>query len=194
MNYDFDERLAFSHSQRERTDEKTIMKMLRGCVSVETTEIEENRKGIDYIATLGGGAKIGIDAKARDAGCSKYWKYDEPEFALEVWSVKPRGLFNTPPEQAKKGWTLDDAKETEYILFTFDPKDSIDAYLLPFQLLRVALLDNGRNWWNIYRHETQTSFRGPSGWESECLFVPASTVTYAIYEVSKTQIAPCTKP
>ena len=91
MTYDFDERLAFSKGKRQSTDETTILSLLDGCVTVTASSTELDRRGVDYVATLRGGAEVYIDAKTREQGCSKYWKNSEPELAIEIWSVLPGG-------------------------------------------------------------------------------------------------------
>jgi hypothetical protein len=147
--------------------------MLDGCVSVEIALTEMDRLGIDYIASLRGGAQVYIDAKARDVGCSQWWK-GEPELALEDWSVVRE---NGNP--GKVGWTLDESKQTNLVLFTFDPEDTQLCYLVSFQLLRVAFRRNYNPWLRQYKQDTQQS----PGWRSHCVFVPVSVVFDAICDV-----------
>jgi len=183
--YDFEEQLAFSKGKRQKTDTATIQQMIAGCVSVEIAPTEMDRAGIDYIAILRGGAQIFIDAKARDAGCSQYWK-DGPELALEDWSVIPEN-----GRRGKVGWTLDEGKQTNLVLFTFDLQDTEQCFLLSFQLLRVAFRHNYRQWREQYKNDTQCS----NGWRSHCIFVPASAVFDAIQLASTGVIgAPTSNP
>jgi hypothetical protein len=179
VKYGFDERLSFSRGQREASDVATLMAMIPGCVSVTKTDVEMDRRGVDYIAELRRGDQLWIDAKARDKGCSKYWK-GEPEVALETWSVAPGGRYQTDSASAVVGWTLTEAKHVDLILFTFDPQDCRDAYLLSFPLLRAAFRRHGRRWETTYRVERQES----DGWESECMFVPISAVFDAVNQIS----------
>lgn len=125
-----------------------------------------DKSGVDYIATLKNGAQILIDAKTRMKGCSKYWK-GEPELALEMWSVK---------EQRKIGWTLKEDTQCDYILYTFPKEDSDRYYFIPFQLLRIAFLKNGRNWYSTYGSKLQLNH----SYHSEAIFVPASVVLQAV--------------
>lgn len=155
--------------------------MLKGCVKVDSTEddTETDISGVDYWATLRGGAVVGIDSKSRTAGCGEFWKHDEPELALEKWSQT--GRFG----HAQVGWTLDESKQTDYTLHTFDPADSDQAYLLPFQLLRIAFKRNCRGWFRGFFHAKQVSTRNGNTWESECVFVPVSVVLDAITDTMK---------
>ncbi len=174
--YGFSERLAFSQGVVAETCEATLISMIPGSVSVEKTDTETDKTGIDYVVTLRRGATINVDHKARDAGCSAYWD-NGPELALELWSVKP--CERVP--QGITGWTLDEAKATDYTLHTFDAADTDAAYLLPFHLLRKAYRENFGAWNREYKRATQQSF----GWQSECVFVPAAEVTSAIMRAMK---------
>ena len=176
MTYDFQERLAFSQGARCETDAKTIMALLDGCQSVAENKSIGNDNGIDYVATLRKGTEVFIDAKTREKGCSKYWKNNEPELAIEKWSVMPGGKFNLDPLRAKAGWTIDESKATDMILYTFDPSDCSTAFLLPFQSLRMASRRMIGNWMNRFKVDVQTS----GSWQSQAVFVPASEVILAI--------------
>lgn len=174
MKYNFQERLNFSKGKRQESDQLTIMQLLDGCANVATTDVELDRLGVDYIATLRKGAEVYIDAKTREEGCSRFWKKNEPELAIEVWSVVPGGKYNT--KTGRVGWTLDEAKITDMILYTFSESDCGTAYLFPFQSLRMATRRNVRNWMNRFKVDTQDS----GSWESQAVFVPASEVIIAM--------------
>jgi len=174
MTYLFDERLRFSKGRRQVMDTETIRQMIDGCVDVVVAEVEQDREGIDYIATLRGGAKLFIDAKARDSGCSRFWN-NGPELALEDWSIVPENGM-----QGKAGWTLDESKLTDLVLFTFDLTDTDVCYLLSFQLLRIAFRRFYWDWKRQYKNDVQHS----DSWRSHCIFVPAEVVMNAISAVS----------
>lgn len=184
-HYEFDERLAFSKGVVAATCKDTIRDMVPGCIDVKETTTAMDKTGVDYIATLRRGAVVYIDHKAREKGCGKYWKRRkdgtrEPEIAVELWSVRP-----TDTQPGKRGWTLDEAKRTHYTLHTFDPQDSREAYLLPFQLLRKAYRENFTRWNNTYKHGVQDS----GGWKSECVFVPAKAVLTALTQAMHDRLA-----
>lgn len=171
MTYDFDERLAFSQGQRVNSDIELLKRAIPHCVEVVKTDTETDKQGIDYIVRLEGGAEIGVDVKTRDKGASKYWDYGEAELALELWSVCPVNDIT-----GKKGWTLSDKTNVDFILYTFNEADWNKFYLLPYQLLRMAFLHNGHSWVKKYPRKRQTS----NSWESEAIFIPASVVMEAI--------------
>ena len=77
----------FSYSQDQiDSDIAKIKNYFPNCSEVVRAKIDDDKQGIDYIATLKGGAQIFIDAKTREKGASCYWKHGEPELALEIYS------------------------------------------------------------------------------------------------------------
>ena len=173
MSYNFKERLAFSKGNRQESDLDTIKSILDGCQSVVPACAELDKKGVDYVATLRRGAEVFIDAKTRQRGCSRFWR-GEPEVAIELWSVMPGGKYGVTC--GKTGWTLDEAKITDAVLYTFDRSDCQTAFLLPFQHLRMAARRMIRTWFNRFKVDIQDS----GTWESQAVFVPISEVLAAI--------------
>lgn len=162
MMHDFYEKLEYSLGEQEQFDIGLLRHIIPGCQSVTKTNVETDRSGIDYIATLRRGAQINIDAKTRERGASRFWTHGEPELALEIWSVV----------NIKTGWTLDEKSNVDYILYTFDRADTNKFYFLPFQLLRSAFVNNYDNWRSTYIVKKQRNY----SWTSEAVFVPASVV------------------
>lgn len=179
--HDFKEMLDFSIGRQQYTDIATIQQMIPGCIKVEKTDPEMDRDGVDYIAHLRGGAEVLIDGKNRAPGASRYWK-GEPEVALEKWSVRPGGKYNA--EQAV-GWTLNESRDVDYILFTFDPDDCEYVYLFAFQLLRMAFRKYCLIWFEQFPHAVQESQFNGRRWESECVYVPINVAYDAVREVSQ---------
>lgn len=173
--YDFSDQLQFSKGARCDRDIDTIMAILPGCIHVREASTELDKKGVDYVATLRGGAEVLIDAKTRAAGCSKYWRA-HPELAIERWSVMPGGKYGTPDDRAKAGWSLDEAKITDMILYVWDVEDCETAFLIPFQTLRIATRQNCHKWFKRFKSDVQDS----GSWQSEAVFVPAPEVIRAL--------------
>ena len=171
--FDFEERLAFSKGFRSERDEMTIRNLISGCIEVRTAPKSMDLVGVDYIATLRRGATLNVDVKAREVGCSQFWSKGEPELSLEIWSVKPEN-----GNIGKAGWTLDESKVTDYTLHVFDPSDTDEVFLLPFQLLRMAFRKYLPVWSRHCRVASQSSNGGQ--WLSQCVFVRAWCVIDAI--------------
>lgn len=178
MRHDFQQKLAFSKGKRQAADLETIKAMILGCVSVVATDEHTDREGIDYVATLRGGATINIDAKTREPGCSRYWRRHQPELALEIWSVKPSRLGD--PRQ-KAGWTLSEKSNVDLVFYSFPPEDCDEVFLLPFQHLRIAFRTFYDKWKQFYDIKPQDN----GTWTSEAMFVPASAVEEGIAAVSR---------
>lgn len=179
MIHDFVDKFEFSLGKREQFDMELLKESITGCVDIKKTDEETDKAGVDYIATLRRGAKVLVDAKARDKGASKYWKNGEPELALEIWSVCP-----SENSEGKVGWTLNENSEVDLILYTFDPSDCNSFYLIPFQNLRLAFIKNFREWKSKYGVKEQESKKEESGknWTSKAIFVPASVVIRSVSE------------
>lgn len=200
--------IGFSKGRRQDTDLDTIRQWIPGATDIRIAHIDEERLGIDYVVTLREGATVHVDGKARRVGCSAHWRCPvtriaarrcrchacrdggDPEMALELWSVRPTYLPldrdewtyhpHNPPEGVT-GWTLSEEKETDAILFTFDPRDTPYCYLLPFQHLRVAFRRHYHVWQSRFESAVQRTTRRDGSWYySECLFVPARDVLYAV--------------
>lgn len=178
----FDERLTFSKGRRQESDEATLAVLFPKSVEVVKTGTTEDRAGVDYVVTLRRGARLLVDAKARDQGCGRFWRQG-PEVALETWSVLAGGKYSTPSDRAKVGWTLDESKDVDLILFTFHTDDHELAYVRPLPMLREAFRRNHKNWMQRFKIDTQDSGR----WQSQCVFVPLTVVDQAIESASKTQ-------
>jgi hypothetical protein len=174
MIYDFHTMLQISRGVREANDLETLKALLPGCIDVHKTDLEQDRSGVDYLATLRRGAVVKIDGKTRTPGCSKWWRNSIPELALEKYSVIP-----CEGNTSKTGWTLSESSEVDYILFTFDPRDSSEVFLYPFQLLRSAFRAEIKAWYRLYRVAQQES----DTWMSECVFVPEPIVWKAVRHI-----------
>lgn len=181
--YEFEDKLAYSKGIARATAKETIKALFgESCVSVDEATMEQERVGIDWVVTLRRGAKVNVDNKLREPGCSKYW-HNGLDLALEIWSVVP-GSCTRDPKVKATGWTLDEKKQTDYTLHTFDPSDTHLVYLLPFQLLRKAFVANFGAWTKKYPRHIQHNTRKEDGskYWSQCVFVPVEVIIAAINE------------
>jgi hypothetical protein len=165
----------------QKTDMAAIKSKLTGCVDIRPAKNDEDRAGIDYIATIKGGGEVYIDLKTRAAGCSKYWKARSrkgeiiPELAIETWSVCP----NRRRPNGEVGWTFDCRKKTDLILYRFDPQDYGDPFLVPFQILRMAAEQRRDDWALCCKIDRQRNH----SYFSESIFVRADWVMNAMNTV-----------
>lgn len=167
---DFLKDLEYSMGERERFDIDLLKRVIPNTVSVHKTDVFMDKKGIDYVVRLEGGALINVDAKTRR---SVQFVDGSPELALELWSVVPRN-----GNGGKAGWTWNTETNVDLILYTFPSHLWNKFYLFPFQHLRMAFVRNGKQWLKAYRHSVQKN----GAWDSACLFVPAYEVVRAVSE------------
>jgi hypothetical protein len=162
----------------QESDMAAIKVKLDGCVNIRPAKDNEDRAGIDYIATIKGGREVYIDLKTRTQGCSKYWKARArsgeiiPELAIETWSVCP----NNRCPNGEIGWTLDYRKKTDLILYRFDPSDYRDPFLVPFHQLRMAAQRKKDDWKMTCKIDRQRNH----SYYSESIFVRADWVSNAV--------------
>lgn len=187
-SYDFPERLAWSKARRQESDIDTLRAMFPKAVSVTKTGEDEDRAGTDYLIELRRGAVLRVDAKARDKGSRQWWK-GGPEVALELWSVMPGGKYKTPSGRCVVGWALDESKEIDLILYTFDPAEHEFAYVRPFSLIRETFRRNCQEWREQYKTAPQDNAK--RRYESECMFVPLVVLDQAIEAMSRRRSALC---
>ena len=173
MMSDFIKDLEYSLGERQRVDCELLQRVIPNCIGVEKTNAELDKRGIDYIAKLDGGATINIDAKARRKGAVK--QGDEPRLALELWSVCPDRKNG---KEGKVGWTCSRETDVDMILYTFDKEECDKFYLVPFQHLRMAFQSKYPTWKQKYPARIQHN----KTWCSKAMFVPASEVISAITE------------
>lgn len=129
--HDFSERLAYSHAQSDQPwwrhvyEEAFAAPGLAGMADVRQDGWAQ-RGGIDRVLTLADGTTLTVDEKVRER--------DYGDICLEYLSDERR---------RKRGWVCKDLT-CDYIAYAVVP--SATCYLLPFQLLRRAWRQKGRDW------------------------------------------------
>lgn len=167
---DFSACLEYSLGEREQFDISILKRHFFRVKSIEKTDVETDKTGIDYVATLYDGSHFTIDAKTRQEGCSRYWKDNTPELCVEEYSDKEREVI---------GWLFKNSENhPDYILYTFHKHDSNRYYLIPYQLLRRA----AKRYWAAWVHDYGVKEQKNHGWTSTAIFVPAPVLLKAIYE------------
>lgn len=161
--YGFQEQLRWSEGIVANEDDLTriLRSRIPGCIEVERAALSDDRQGTDYWAHRDHGLRpLSIDLKARSEDPMETRGLDD--VALETWSVI---------EHRKPGWTRDETKQTDYILWLWQPTKRF--LLVPFPALCKCFQHYWRTWCNEYGPPyTQDS----GGWHSECVFVPRSVL------------------
>lgn len=146
-------------------DKQLILKLFPNAVRIVKTPIDKgDDHGIDYYVYLGGGIRYTVDVKRRTKGCRKYWKNGWPDLQMEIWSNK---------EKRQIGWTLDDTKQTDIVIFSYDDSDFEKSIWFWFKELVAVFRMNFRIWYKMYFHKKQTQAQG---FHSLVLFVPFDVV------------------
>jgi hypothetical protein len=166
ISYGFAERLAFSHGQTRNAKIETILLAeIPGAVSVEKAELADDRNGTDYWVNRQNGHALSVDAKVR----AQDWTLrGADDLALEVWSVV---------ERKKLGWTRDQNKQTDYIIWLW--ADTGRWCLVPFPMLCSVARRMMPKWCQSYKTAEQWT---PDGqYHSMCVFVPRRVVWAEMY-------------
>jgi hypothetical protein len=144
---------------------------LPGTIAVEKAEESDDRNGIDYWAVRSNDRPLGVDVKFRRI--DPVQEYGKDDLALETYSSVKKG---TP------GWTRDERKHTDYILWVFGPTGRV--VLIPFPLLCGVFQENWREWRGLYGPPRCQQSNGGGGrtWVSEHIYVPRVKVWRGIYD------------
>lgn len=148
-----------------------IADILMGNIPSATTAVRagtrDDRRGTDWWVNTQSGSQLSVDAKVRSQDYSLRG-YDD--LALETWSVI---------ENEKVGWTLDETKRTDYVLWLWTKTGR--WALVPFAMLQGVFKREHKAWVQQYgAHQQRTAWRG-GHYHSECVFVPRREVWAAIY-------------
>jgi hypothetical protein len=122
QRYEFDERRAMSSGVASSTSiEAILLANIPGAVAVRAADEAADRMGTDWWVDHVSGHSQSVDAKVREEDFARKGCDD---LALETLSVVERN---------KVGWTLDETKRTDYILWLW--KDTQRWCLVPFPML-----------------------------------------------------------
>lgn len=162
--HSFERRLAHADRPevRKRVDE--ILRVDLDAVHVERAEIQDDKRGVDFWAVLRSNRKQGIDLKLR--------RRDWGDLYVELVS---REAEDAP------GWTVDNKKITDYILFLWPDRH----LLIPYPQLRATVRRNE----TAYRERFGTlwakseTYAGAT-WRTENCAVPEGVLFFDMFGIS----------
>ena len=172
--YGFKERMALSQGISDQKDfAQILIANIPAALAVQKASNEHDRQGTDYWITRKNGGPLSVDVKVRLTDFAyKCGKNQADDLALEYWSVQ---------EARVVGWTLDQRKMTDYIMWYW--ADSGRWCLMPFPLLSAVFAQNVTEWVGEYRKACQKTTRADgSHYHSWCVFVPRNVVWMAIQQ------------
>lgn len=167
QTYAFTDTLRMSRGYAaEASIESVLLGQIPGALEIVRSTAAEDRSGTDYWVKRECGRDLSVDAKVRAQDWASKGKDD---LALETWSVVERRIV---------GWTLNPAKQTDYILWLW--KDTGRWCLVPFPMLCAAANKHVSAWSREYQVARQ--YTDDRQYHSECVFVPRRVVWRAIYD------------
>ncbi len=148
-----------------------LMREIPGATSVMRATVEQDKKGTDFWVWRKCRRPLSVDVKVRKID---YTKFQPPDYAddlaLETFNVI---------EQSVPGWTRDENKQTDYILWFW--KDTGRWALVPFVLLCIVFRRKWEEWKLQYAPYVQRTPWNGADFHSECVFVPRKVVWREIY-------------
>lgn len=169
--FDFDERLRMSEGYAGGAGVRGILlDCIPGALHAYKAAKANDRMGVDWWVEMSSGHHLAVDLKVRQEDFSTK-NPPRDDLALETLSVV---------EANKVGWTRDENKRCDYILFLW--QDTGRYCLMPFPLLCRVFQQNWETWRAQFK-PCQQSTRGAYGtYRSECVFVPRKLVWQEIYK------------
>ena len=150
--HDFKERLAFSEGiQPGGAVMGAVMQMVPGANRVRRASTNEDKSGTDFWVDRDHGLPpLSIDMKNR--GFCPIAKYKSDDACIETTSVyRGTGPNYQDEHRHKIGWTLDAAKRTDYIVYTWPANNGVRYWIVPFPPLCSAALRYWREWARKYK-------------------------------------------
>lgn len=161
--FNFGEQIKMSHGIALSLDFRAILLgELPNAIDVLQSSESDDKNGTDWWVIRQYNKPLSVDLKARSKDFGK------DDLALETWSAV---------ETKKVGWTRDDKKATDYILWFWN--DTRRWCLVPFPMLCRIFSINWERWQNIYKSALQKT-DCENSYHSECVFVPRKVVWLAI--------------
>lgn len=158
--HDFKDRLAFSEGVEMGGDVLSrIAEMVPNATSILRAEVEDDRNGTDYwIERTHGLPPVSIDVKHRSFCPIERWQSDDA--CIETTSVyKGERQPWDDALRVKVGWTLNYAKRTDFIVYTWPTADGGTRFwTVPFLPLCAASRANWRAWAAQYKERPAGNF------------------------------------
>jgi len=168
--YGFSDQLVMSQGQSVSKDIIGILiSNIPAAVAAYPAHESNDRNGTDWWVELRTGKHLAIDCKVR----STDWTVrndPQDDLALETWSVMEKQIV---------GWTRDQNKRTDYVLFFWG--DTGRWCLLSFPMLCRVFETKWREWEWQYKTAQQYTPNAGGGYHSQCVFVPRREVWSEIY-------------
>lgn len=177
--HDLRERLDFSEGIEIEEDIVIAMRrIIPGCERIIRANTSEDRQGTDYWAIRKRYTGhpplrwISFDVKHRSYCPIEKWKSDDA--CIEYCSVHRNGECQSP------GWTIDERKRTDYIVYTWPYGVNGRRYwIVPYHPLNIAAQINLGQWMQIYK----TGKADNEGYVTLSVYPPRRVIAKAMKEL-----------
>lgn len=138
--HDFHERLNFSEGvELNQNILRHIYEMIPGAIDLERADKRDDKNGTDYwIRREHGLPNVSIDMKNREF--CPIERFNRDDACIETCSVFQNG------ERRKIGWSLDESKRTDLIVYTWPNPKGRRFWIVWFPLLCQAARLNWEEW------------------------------------------------
>lgn len=168
MTFDFYAQRAMSESaEAQDLIRNHLARLFPDSLTIRKAAMENDKLGADYWIEFRHGQFRAVDVKVR----AEDWKAKgKPDIALEIWANR---------EKRKPGWTIDNNKLTDYVLFVW--LDTGRADLFDFRLLKAVTLANLDEWSGNRQTSNQTTASTRGRYSASCMFISGRELHAAIY-------------
>lgn len=148
-----------------------LLTNIPGAVNAYPAHSSNDRTGTDWWIEHRAGKFLSVDCKVRAEDWSAK-NSSTDDLALETFSVVEKNVV---------GWTRDDRKKTDYVLWLWI--DTGRWLLVPFPMLCGVFTREWENWKSQFKTAQQRTVRdNGNSYHSECVFVPRRLVWKEIYK------------
>jgi hypothetical protein len=169
-DFGFAAQLVMSQGHATNADVgNVLMQIIPGALNVHPAANANDRLGVDWWVEMPNARHLAIDVKVRKQDWAAK-PQPEDDLALETWSVV---------ESAKVGWTRDEKKRCDYVLWFW--QDTRRYCLVPFPMLCQVMNTHWQAWSRQYKTARQRTTDAGCAYQSECVYVPRQTIWRAIY-------------
>lgn len=175
--WDFNERLAFSEGiGLSESIEAHILESIPKAYEITRANLIEDKSGVDYWVLRDGLKPLSIDVKHREFCPIERWNSDDA--CIETTSVYlgPDNGEWLDKYRSKVGWTLDESKQTDYILYTWPYAEKLRFWILPFPFLCMAAQKNWQKWVEFFGEKRAQN----NGYITLAVYPPRKIIALAI--------------
>lgn len=145
--HEFEERLAFSEGVISECLMDRIVSALPTSTGYEKATLADDRSGTDYwLHRKDGLRSLSVDLKNR--GFCPIEKFGSDDACIETTSVYqgPAGNSWSDKHRRKVGWTIDENKQTDYVVYTWPEGTARRYWIVPYPFLQAASIRWWRQW------------------------------------------------